>query len=245
MAARVDEIMNRELFCVAANDSACETLEGILRMGVTGAPVVDEGRRPLGMVSLRDLSRQPDHARVSSLMSSPAAVVRHTASISEAGHLLAETGYHRLIAVDESGCVVGVVSALDVVRALMGHPVVHPAAFPHRDEETGLVWSDDMPLTETKLDRVPDGPGVLVLLYGGAFVPERIVWTESCSNLRARLKEMLWVPQERALAAWLDRRPLRFRAACLADASERQRMVERIWRRADPRPATSLAVTQA
>lgn len=238
MAATVKEIMNTEVFCVGPDARASETTHGILSLGITGAPVVDERRRPLGMVSLRDLAGQQDDTSVAILMTSPAGVVRCEASISEAGHRLAETGYHRLMVIDEAGCLVGVVAALDVVRALLGHPVVHPAAFPHLDAETGLTWTDDAPLVRGKLQVAPDGPGVLVLLYGGAFVPERIVWTESCANVRARLKEILWTPQEPALAAWLDKRPLRFRAASLEDAQRRRQLVELIWRRADP-PHTS------
>jgi CBS domain-containing protein len=234
MAATVKEIMNPEVFCVGPDSRASETTRGILSLRITGAPVVDERRRPLGMVSLRDLARQPDDARVSALMNAPAGVVSGAASISEAGHRLAETGYHRLVVVDEAGCLVGIVSALDVVRALLGHPAIHPAAFPHLDRETGLTWTDDVPLERDRLQAAPDGPGVLALLFGGAFVPERIVWAESCANVRARLREMLWTPQERALSAWLNKRPLRFRAASLEDAQRRRQVVELIWRRADP-----------
>jgi CBS domain-containing protein len=240
MAATVKEIMNREVFCVGPDAPAGETLHGILSLGITGAPVVDAGHRPLGMVSIRDLIRQPDEAKVSCLMKAPAGVVNLSCSISEVGHRLAESGYHRMVVVDDAGCVAGVVSSLDVVRALLGHPVVHPAAFPHIEPETGLAWTDDVPLVRGKVDTAPEGPGVLVLLFGGAFVPERIVWTESCANVRVRLKEMLSLPQERALAAWLDKRPLRFRVATLEDAAERRRIVELIWRSANPPPPTSV-----
>jgi hypothetical protein len=91
-----------------------------------------------------------------------------------------------------------------------------------------------------KLHAAPDGPGVLALLYGGAFVPERIVWTESCPNVRERLAEMLSTPQQPPLAAWLDKRPLRFRAAALKDARRRRRVLELVWRHADPPPPTSV-----
>lgn len=234
MAATVNEIMNRELFCVGPQTTAGEALHGILSLGITGAPVVDEHRRPLGMVSLRDLAKQRDETPVSRLMNVPAAVVSTAASISEAGRRLAETGYHRLVVVDKDGRTVGVVSSLDVVRALLGQPVVHPAQFPHWDPETALSWTDDSALELGKLDAAPNGPGLLVLLFGGAFVPERVVWAESCENVQARLTEMLTLPQEPDLAAWLDKRPLRYRAAALADRRRRRRVLERLWRRTDP-----------
>jgi CBS domain-containing protein len=234
MAATVREIMNGELFWVGPETTASETLHGILALGITGAPVVDEHRRPLGMVSLRDLARQKDGTPVSCLMNVPAAVVSSAASISEAGRRLAETGYHRLVVVDGDQRAVGVVSALDVVRALLGRPVVHPAPFPHYDRETDLTWTDDTAMELGRLEAAPAGPGLLALIYGGAFVPERIVWVESCDDVRARLRQMLTLPQEPGLAAWLNRRPLRFRAAPLADRRRRRRELERLWRRADP-----------
>jgi CBS domain-containing protein len=161
-------------------------------------------------------------------------VISSDASISEAGRRLAETGYHRLVVIDEQRRAVGVVSALDVVRALLGRPVVHPTPFPHYDRDTDLTWTDDTDLELGKLDAAPAGPGLLALIYGGAFVPERIVWVESCDDVRARLKQMLTLPQEPGLAAWLDRRPLRYRAAAVADRRRRRRELERLWRRADP-----------
>jgi CBS domain-containing protein len=234
MAATVREIMNGELFSVGPDTLAGDARHGILALGITGAPVVDEHLRPLGMVSLRDLAGRDDKTPVYALMNVPAAVIGTTASIAEAGRRLAETGYHRLVAIDERQRAVGVVSALDVVRALLGRPVVHPRAFPHYDRETDLTWSDDTALELGRLDAAPEAPGLLVLLYGGAFVPERIVWAESCDDVRTRLRQMLTLPQEPALAAWLDQRPLRYRAAALADRRRRRRELERLWRRADP-----------
>jgi CBS domain-containing protein len=55
MSSRVREIMNRELFRVRPGDVPSDVLNGILALGITGAPVVDDAGRPLGMVSLRDL----------------------------------------------------------------------------------------------------------------------------------------------------------------------------------------------
>jgi CBS domain-containing protein len=152
-------------------------------------------------------------------MTRPAAVVHEEAAIASAGRLLAETGYHRLVVVDHHGRAVGVVSALDVVRGLLGVPVVHPASFPHLDPRTGLVWTDDQPLVVDRLEAAPDGPGLIVLIHGGAGVPERVVWAESARNVYARLTDMLSTPQadHPALAFWLNRGPLRFRTAALSE----------------------------
>jgi CBS domain-containing protein len=233
MSSRVREIMNAELFRVRSGDAASDVLNGILALGITGAPVVDDKGRPLGMVSLRDLvgrtgTRAGDH------MTSPAVTIEGDARIAEAGHRLAETGRHRLVVVDAEGRTIGVVSALDVVRALLGLPGAHPAAFPHLDEETRLVWTDDVPLDVDRLDMAPDGPGLLQLVHGGAGLPERVVWVESCENVYTRLTDMLDEPQtdQPILAWWLAQESMRFRAAAAADPIERGKALEVLRARA-------------
>lgn len=222
MATKVREIMNRELFSVRPDHLAADVLNGILTYGITGAPVVDAEARPVGMVSLRDLVSRTG-ARAADLMTSPAVTVHAEAPISEAGRMLAETGYHRLVVVDWEGRAVGVVSSLDVVRGLMGLPASHPAAFPHLDPRTRLTWTDDRPLDTAHLDAGTAGPGLIVLVHGGASLPERVVWAESCEDVFARLQEMLRRPQveEPVLGWWLARGGLRFRVALAEDPVKR------------------------
>jgi CBS domain-containing protein len=221
MALRVKEIMNRELFSLHAGDSADDVLADLLALRITGAPVVDGEGRPLGVISLSDLTGPRRGETAGALMTKPAAVVPTEAPIAEAGRLLAETGYHRLVVVTADGVAVGLVSALDVVRGLLGIPAMHPASFPHLDPRTGLVWTDDWPLDLEHLEAAPDGPGLVVLTHGGAGLPESTVWAESCHNVYARLADIVSTPQtdHPGLAFWLDRGPLRFRAAPLAESA--------------------------
>lgn len=227
MSSRVREIMNRELFSVRPSDLTSQALNGILALGITGAPVVDDNGRPLGMVALRDLVGRIG-TRAGDLMTSPAMTIRSDEPIAEAGHRLAETGRHRLVVVDAEGRAIGVVSALDVIRGLLGLPIAHPAAFPHLDEETHLTWTDDVPMDLDHLDVAPDGPGLLQLVHGGAGLPERVVWIESCENVYTRLTDMLAEPQrdQPILSWWLAQKPLRFRAAAAADPVERRKALE-------------------
>jgi CBS domain-containing protein len=229
MATRVREIMNRELFSVRPDHLASDVLNGILALGITGAPVVDDEGRPVGVVSLHDLVSRTG-PRAADLMTSPAATVHADAPIAEAGRLLAETGYHRLVAVDWEGRAVGVVSSLDVIRGLMGLPATHPPAFPHLDPRTQLRWTDDQPLEGGHLDPGATGPGLIVLVHGGATVPERVVWAESCDDVFARLQQILVGPpvDEPVLAWWLARGGLRFRVALASDPARREKVLPRL-----------------
>jgi hypothetical protein len=227
MAATVKEIMNPELFGVRPTDWVGSALEGILAFGISGAPVLDENKRPLGVVSLRDIvsgAREGTIARAR--MTSPAAVVREQASISEAARLIGTTGYRRLVVVDETGRAVGMVSAIDVIRGLVGLPATHPAAFPHLDAATGLIWTDDARLDADKVAVAPDSPGLIVLFHDAPGVPRRIVWVEEAESVHTRLVEMVSLPQKNPeLVFWLRQaKGLRFRAAAMSDPERRERL---------------------
>jgi CBS domain-containing protein len=236
MAIRVKEIMNREVFSLHSEDSADDALADLIALGITGAPVVDAKGSPLGVLSLRDLAGRREGDTAGQLMTRPAAVVREQDAIAQAGRLLAETGYHRLVVIDGEGHAVGLVSALDVVRGLLGVPAVHPASFPHLDPELGLVWTDDQPLVAGGLEGAPDGPGLIVLVHGGAGVPERVVWAEAAHDVYARLTDMLSTPQadQPVLAYWLGRGSLRFRAAAVREADLRKQALQRLHQRVRP-----------
>lgn len=233
MSSRVREIMNAELFRVRPGDVASDVLNGILALGITGAPVVDDGGRPLGMVTLRDLVGRTG-MKAGGLMTTPATTISADAPIAEAGRRLAEAGLHRLVVVDAEERAIGMVSAVDVIRGLLGLPITHPAAFPHLDAETHLTWTDDAPLDLDHLESAPDGPGLLQLVHGGAGLPERVVWVEACQNVYARLTDMLAGPQkdQAVLAWWLAQKGMRFRAAAAADAGERGKALEVLRARA-------------
>ena len=233
MSSRVREIMNAELFRVRPGDVSSDVLNGILALGITGAPVVDDGGRPLGMVTLRDLVGRTG-MKAGGLMTTPATTISADAPIAEAGRRLAETGLHRLVVVDAEERAIGMVSAVDVIRGLLGLPITHPAAFPHLDAETHLTWTDDAPLDLDHLESAPDGPGLLQLVHGGAGLPERVVWVEACQNVYARLTDMLAGPQrdQAVLAWWLAQKGMRFRAAAAADPGERGKALEVLRARA-------------
>lgn len=223
MAIRVREIMNPELCSVRPSESVGAAEISMRALGITTCPVLDTGGSPIGMVSLRELTAHTGSATVSAVMTSPPLSVRAGASIEEAGRLLAESGYHHLPVIDESSRAVGVVSALDVVRGLLGLPASHPAVFPHLGL-AGLVWTDDTILESDRIEVAPEAPGVLVLIRGGAQRPETIVWVEAPNNVRSRLLDILSLPQtdQPGLTRLLEEGDLRFRAAAATEPMRTQ-----------------------
>jgi CBS domain-containing protein len=230
MALRVKEIMNPELLALRPGERTDQALMSLDALQVTGAAVVDEQGRPLGVISLRDLMGGTGGKTVENRMTSPALVVRVDAAIQEAARLIGETGYRRLVVVDGTGCAVGMVSAVDVIRGLIGLPAEHPASFPHLDRKTGLNWTDEEKLDMEKVEFAPPGPGLFTLIYGKAGLPETVVWVESCYNVRSRLISLLSIPEENPQLNIFLQHPehLRFRAASVADEGLRKRLLEKL-----------------
>jgi CBS domain-containing protein len=217
MARFVGEIVNHELFALTPDVRAEDALEAIVRFGITAVPVLDDDRRPIGVTSLRDLVRGERR------ISTPVVSVPLSASVEEAARALAESGRHHLVVVDGDGRAVGILSSVDLLRAILGLPPHHPSTFPHYDVELGVSWTDVTPFDLEHVGSAPAGAGVLVLSSGGARRTECDLWAEAARSLHARLVEMLELPQSDApaLARILERRDLRFRCAVIPDAAER------------------------
>ena len=121
----VRDIMNAKLLYIGENDRISLARRHILSFGITAVPVLDETHRPVGIVSLRDLERNPDDVQPTSTV----CTVRDTDTVDDAARKLAGTEYHHLVVVDEKGVAVGMVSASDFLRALLGMEPRHPKAF--------------------------------------------------------------------------------------------------------------------
>jgi CBS domain-containing protein len=232
----VREIMNRELFSVRPSDTVESARNGILALGITAAPVLDDALRPVGIVSLRDLADEPKTDLVTARMSTPVVAAVVDDAVEAVAQELAAAKLRHLVVVDEAGRAVGMVSAGDLLRSLLGLPPSHPATFPSIDIalEAPLGWSEDFPLdVDWTLARAPAGPGVFALTAGEG-EHRSIIWAEASENVRARLIDMLSMPRELdpALRTWIDHElfHLRFRVAPIADAERRARTVQNLRR---------------
>jgi CBS domain-containing protein len=94
---------------------------------VSGLPVVDRQHCLVGVISQTDLvaihespigrliRTEASGLRVGQLMSTPAITIPMTGSLREAARLMRDRHVHRLVAVDDAGRPIGVVSAFDFV----------------------------------------------------------------------------------------------------------------------------------
>jgi CBS-domain-containing membrane protein len=125
MSLTCADIMNRKLLYIRVGDRPSLARGKLLEFGVTAVPILDCEHRPTGLVSLRDLA----HADDGKTESEPVRVIHGAASIEEGARMLAEHGAHQLVVIDENGRAIGMVSAVDFVRGLLGVPAEHPHAF--------------------------------------------------------------------------------------------------------------------
>jgi CBS domain-containing protein len=95
--------------------------------GVSGAPVIDEAGRPVGVLTQTDLvvhdrelpdGGDPGESRARDLMTPAVFTVRPDAPAAAVVEQLLGFNVHRLFVVDDAGLLVGVVSAFDVLRGL-------------------------------------------------------------------------------------------------------------------------------
>ncbi len=126
-AARVGDVMTRDVHCVS-RDVPASRLVGILAEGgVRGVPVIDDDGAPVGVISQTDLVQalarhaDLDKIDVGGLMMHAPFVVYEDTSIDDAARLLAYEGIHRLPVINAERHVVGIVSALDLVRWSCAH----------------------------------------------------------------------------------------------------------------------------
>jgi CBS domain-containing protein len=110
-------------------DASLEVAEALMHdRVVSGLPVVDTRGELVGVISRTDvvedggipmstlLRRRPSGLRVGELMTSPAVTVSPLTPLREAARLMRDRRIHRLVAVDDGGRAVGVLSASDFVE---------------------------------------------------------------------------------------------------------------------------------
>ena len=124
---RVADVMTIDPITIRA-DASIEDAERVLRLNhVTGLPVVDDEGDLVGVISQTDLilvgspfieaalRNQPNGLRVGELMTSPAITVPFEAPLRDAARQMVDARVHRLVAVDDDGQAIGVLSAIDFV----------------------------------------------------------------------------------------------------------------------------------
>lgn len=124
----VSEIMSSEVVSFTAQTSIREATQVMLERQISGAPVLDEQRRPIGIVSKTDLleawhehhksAEQSTEIQVGNIMVPYLLAAQHSSPIALAAALMAFEGVHRLLVLDEQSAMVGIVTSLDILRWL-------------------------------------------------------------------------------------------------------------------------------
>lgn len=122
----VDNFMTSDPRSLRADCTAQEALEFFMGHHFSAAPVINDAGQPIGVLSLSDLiahqcSTKPTECTrtvVRDLMTPAVFALTPQSSLREAVSQLVDLNVHHLFVVDENGVLVGVVSALDVLRRI-------------------------------------------------------------------------------------------------------------------------------
>ncbi|MCX5126925.1 CBS domain-containing protein [Streptomyces sp. NBC_00347] len=136
----VSELMTREVIAVPQNAAFKDIVRTLLEHQVSAVPVVDSAGHPLGLISEGDLlpksagqgdyfrslpereAWQEDKAeglRAEELMSAPPVCAGPDWTVAEAARLMEAQSVKRLLVVDESDTLVGIVSRRDLLRIFL------------------------------------------------------------------------------------------------------------------------------
>jgi predicted transcriptional regulator len=116
---RVRDVMTTEVVHVDADATVMDAADVLSKHKIGGAPVLKSGRL-VGMVSKSDLvdPRNEWEARVDRVMTRVAYGVRQSDPLALAVQLIVDENIHRALVVDDEGVVVGIVTPIDVLRAM-------------------------------------------------------------------------------------------------------------------------------
>jgi CBS domain-containing protein len=124
----VADVMTLDPVVVHIDESVEQAAALLNANSITGLPVINDAGALVGVISQTDLvavmespvgrliRTKPSGLCVGELMSSPAVTVPLTGSLVEAARVMLASRVHRVVAIDEAGHPVGVLSAIDYVR---------------------------------------------------------------------------------------------------------------------------------
>ena len=131
---RVSDLMMPSVVTLTPEMSIGEASRTLATMGVSGAPVCDADGRIIGVFSKSDVVKLdgsiPPVATVRALMTAAVVSVRLSVPLAAAIALFADKGVHRLLVVAEDGQLEGILTPMDIVKALATGKltIVDPAA---------------------------------------------------------------------------------------------------------------------
>jgi len=120
----VADVMTRSVMAVELNTNAKDCARAMAKRGVSCAVVTQSGSA-VGIITERDLvskvlaeSIEARNVLVRDIMSTPLITIRPDATLTNAAELMAQYRIRRLVVVDPTGSLVGIVTTGDIARAL-------------------------------------------------------------------------------------------------------------------------------
>jgi CBS domain-containing protein len=128
---RVGDAMARNVVTVREEQVLADVAEKMFDKGITGAPVVNASGKCVGMITSVDFMRRqgtddldspwspPIHETVGHLMTRGVRTIAAEAPLLDAARMMCDKHIHRLPVTDAAGQLVGILTSLDVVAALV------------------------------------------------------------------------------------------------------------------------------
>ena len=108
-----------------ARDATLQDVARLMQRNDCGEiPIVDENRRPIGVITDRDIAvravaegTDTRNASAADYMTAPVATVREDGTLDDACRVMEQSQIRRVVVVDRDGCVAGIVAQADIARS--------------------------------------------------------------------------------------------------------------------------------
>jgi CBS-domain-containing membrane protein len=137
-AASAADLLTPNLISIRGTATVREALDLLIDRGIHALPVIDEAGHPQGVVSGSDILihernrpqgttagadggseiTQRDEAKVADIMTPAIFSVQSDATAAQVVEQMSSLNVYRLFVVDQAGVLIGVISALDIIRHL-------------------------------------------------------------------------------------------------------------------------------
>lgn len=121
---KIAAVMSKSVMGVDLNTSVRNCAKSMAKKGVSCA-VITQANAPIGIVTERDLVSKvladaidPNNVLVRDVMSTPLITVSPNATVGEASAMMAEYRIRRLVVIDRTGSMLGIITTGDIARSL-------------------------------------------------------------------------------------------------------------------------------